>query len=319
VSIELDKIQRPVVFHYNGYGDRLMALPAIRALAEIFPDRLQVICGIDDGDLFYRDIALARIIEIEFSWSDERNFDAVAIADYVSDCDLFISLNPWKSTSIDLLLTLLPKVPTMGFGKHFQIDLPCPNGEHYVDIMFRVVRMLCATYEPEDFAIPPARAADETSITTQLRQHLPPECRILAVHTQTLMPKMWPLERFAAVLGQFLDECGDYIAIVLDPQPTALQQLIKHDRVLFFPDRSLATIFALVESADLFLGIDSCLLHAADLAGIPGVALFGDTVPQEFGFRFAPHYHVSDTVMTEIDIEPVLSAVLQLATDLAAF
>lgn len=317
MSIELDKIQHPVVFHYNGYGDRLMALPAIRALAEIFSDRLQVICGIDDGDLFYRDIALDRIIEVQFSWSGERNFDAVVVAEYLQDCDLFISINPWQSTSLDLLLTLLPSIPTIGFGEHFHRSLTFADGEHYVDIAFTAVKSIAPIYTPSDFAISPARSDEEKNLATQLWKGLDPASCILAVHTQTLTPKMWSVDRFAAVLAQFLDKYPDYTAIVLDPQPTELQQLIKLDRVLFFPDRSLAEIFALVNSADLFLGIDSCLLHAADLAGVPGVGLFGDTNPEEFGFRFTPHYHVSGTTMMEIEIEPVLSALQHLATDLA--
>jgi ADP-heptose:LPS heptosyltransferase len=317
MSIDLDRIKHPVVFHYNGYGDRLMALPAIRALVDIFPARLQLICEIDDGDLFYRDINFDQIIEVQFSWSGERNFDAIAVADQLGDCDLFISLNPWESTSLDLLLTLLPKIPTVGFGGNFQTPLTYSDGEHYVDLVSHAVNQIIPNYYPENFAIPPARSVMETKLARQLRQGLPPANRIVAVQTHTLMSKRWSSGRFAAVLGQFLDSYLDYTAIVLDPHVTELQQLIKHDRVLFYPDRSLAEIFALVGSADLFLGVDSCLLHAADLYGIPGVGIFGATNPEEFGFRFAPHYHISADSMTEIATESVLAALLQLAQDLA--
>jgi ADP-heptose:LPS heptosyltransferase len=44
-----------------------------------------------------------------------------------------------------------------------------------------------------------------------------------------------------------------------------------------------------VRSADAFLGVDSCMLHAADLFRVPSVGLFGPTRPSEFGLRFARH------------------------------
>jgi ADP-heptose:LPS heptosyltransferase len=129
---------------------------------------------------------------------------------------------------------------------------------------------------------------------------------------------MWPLDRFASVLQTFLDLHPEYLVTILDPQPTALQDLLRHDRVSFFSNRPLGEIFALVGRADLFLGIDSCLLHAADLSGTPGIGLFGNTNPQKFGFRFAPHYHVLGSSMLEIETATVLDLLVELAKDWAS-
>jgi D-sedoheptulose 7-phosphate isomerase len=80
----------------------------------------------------------------------------------------------------------------------------------------------------------------------------------------------------------------------------------------------LTTSSALVELADLFLGVDSCMLHAADLFRVPSVGLFGPGGHIEFGFRFGPHRYVfSKGSMESISAGEVLSA-LEVMLDPAA-
>jgi ADP-heptose:LPS heptosyltransferase len=71
----------------------------------------------------------------------------------------------------------------------------------------------------------------------------------------------------------------------------------------------------LVANADLFVGIDSSMLHAADLARVPGVGLFGPTRAATWGFRFGPHRHVDRSTMADITVEEVLSAMEDLAAE----
>jgi len=66
---------------------------------------------------------------------------------------------------------------------------------------------------------------------------------------------------------------------------------------------------AIVEEADLFLGVDSCMLHVADLNRIPGVGLFGPTSAKTFGFRFSEHKHIDGNGrMSHISEEAVIRA-----------
>jgi ADP-heptose:LPS heptosyltransferase len=318
MSISLANIRYPVVFHVNGYGDRLMGLPTIRALSSLFGGRLQIVGAIDDGELFYQGLELDSIVEMRYSWQGERCFDDAALAECLTDCDLFISLNTWSSSSLNKLLKKLDSAMTIGLDENFQIQLPYLPTEHYIDSVFRSVQYLDPTLTPEKFVGPPIRSAVESSIAGRFQQSRQPFQRVLAVHTQTEVAKMWPLDRFASVLSSFLNLHPEYLVIILDPEPTELKDLLDRERVSFFVDRSLAEIFALVGIADLFLGIDSCLLHAADLAGIPGIGLFAHTNPQKFGFRFAPHYHIIDRSMAEIDSARVLNLLLELAEDLGA-
>jgi ADP-heptose:LPS heptosyltransferase len=68
----------------------------------------------------------------------------------------------------------------------------------------------------------------------------------------------------------------------------------------------------LVATADLFVGIDSSMLHAADLARVPGVGLFGPTRAVEWGFRFAPHRHIDMSTMADITVQSALDAMEEL-------
>jgi ADP-heptose:LPS heptosyltransferase len=69
---------------------------------------------------------------------------------------------------------------------------------------------------------------------------------------------------------------------------------------------ALDTAMCLVSQASLFVGVDSCMLHAADLFRVPSVGLFGPTNAIEFGCRFAPHCHVSgDGTMAGVSMDGV--------------
>ena len=87
------------------------------------------------------------------------------------------------------------------------------------------------------------------------------------------------------------------------------------DRVIPSCGLSLDFALALIAEADLFVGIDSSFLHAADLFRVPGVGMFGPTAPSEWGFRFARHRHVCGKgTMTTIGVPSVVAALNALAS-----
>ena len=76
-----------------------------------------------------------------------------------------------------------------------------------------------------------------------------------------------------------------------------------------------ATALTRDQHADLFLGIDSCFLHAADLFRIAGIGLFGPTDPFRFGFRLSPRVLTfwGKGCMEAIRPAAVLDALLEIA------
>jgi ADP-heptose:LPS heptosyltransferase len=89
----------------------------------------------------------------------------------------------------------------------------------------------------------------------------------------------------------------------------------ERDRVIPCLGLPLDLTMGLVANADLFVGIDSCMLHAADLARVPGVGLFGLTRSAAWGFRFGPHRHLDRGTMMDITVEEVLDAMEDLAEE----
>lgn len=114
----------------------------------------------------------------------------------------------------------------------------------------------------------------------------------MVLHADTCEEKMWPARRFVRVLNEFLARHRDFVVLLVGGRRLPLDCGRVSARVIPCYGLPLMTSAALVANADLFLGIDSCMLHAADIFRVPGVGLFGPTSPDEFGFRLAPHRHV---------------------------
>ncbi len=311
--------ESPVAFHYNGLGDRLMALPAVRALCQLFPGRLGLICEKGDYATYYSDLPLRAVCELEFERGDAGwLFDAAKAEAAVGPCDLLLSFNTWHSASVNELLCRLRPAYSVGFDWEFGHHLTFEKDEHRVDTMFRLVRLLDSTLAPEEFRHPLALPLKDVERARRLRARLPERLRLLVVHTETLPHKMWPTERFVSVLDNFFDEHEDCAAFVLDKADRKVDVGRHGDRVIHLPYAPVATCYALVERADLFFGIDSCYLHAADMFGVPGVGLFGPTDPKVFGFRFGPHRHVrADGTMEGIGTTAVQQALQSIVAETA--
>jgi hypothetical protein len=313
---QLLKAKNPVLFHHNGIGDRLLGLPSVRAISSLFPGRLKLLCATGDREIFYSDLDLEGAYETEI-WrgSTEWTFDVKAAADAVGECDLFMCLNPWFSDDISEFMSYFPSAETVGFFRS-PFKHPCPFNDydaHSIDGIFAIPQMLQPTLRVEDFAQPLQLPSKNIEDARRLRAQIPDPFRVMVIHTETGANKMWPVERYVSVLDKFFARHPDYVAFVVDGKDRGLNTGKFGANVFPCPQLPLATAFALISEADLFLGIDSCMLHAADFFRVPGVGLFGPTYWEEFGFRLGgPHRHafteVRKGVMEDLDEDAVLSA-----------
>jgi hypothetical protein len=147
--------ESPVAFHFNGLGDRLMALPAIRALSALFPGRLSLVCEKGDYATYYSDLPLRAVCEVEFETSSEGwLFDASKVAASLGSCDLLVSFNTWHSNSVRELLRLLRPTNTVGVDGEFDYHATFQKDKHTVDTMFDLARLLDPELSPDDFCYP---------------------------------------------------------------------------------------------------------------------------------------------------------------------
>jgi ADP-heptose:LPS heptosyltransferase len=133
--------------------------------------------------------------------------------------------------------------------------------------------------------------------------------RVLAVHGDTRPEKMWPLDRYDRVLTEFLRANRRWRVVALNFSPDQLPNACATNRTELVRGVALSEAMRSVAAADLFLGIDSCMLHVADLCKVPGVALFGPTRAEQFGYCIAPRSRVrnlqANAATEEISIDQV--------------
>jgi hypothetical protein len=290
-----------------------MSVPTVRALGRFYGGRLTLVCQTGARELYFSDVPLKRVCAVDtFDETGSRLFDVDRLMSAIHLCDAFISLNAWHSVAVAELLQAITPAVSVGFFPGFTIELPLDFTIHAIDLTFTVVRMLCPRARVEQFAAPIVLPMSVCRAARALRARLPETLRVLAVHTETKPWKSWPTPNFVNLLDEFLEQHGDYVAWVLDYESRAIDHGRHGDRVMPFSGVGLPLAFALISEADAFIGVDSCMLHAADLFRVPGVGLFGNTDAREFGFRFSTSRHVSATGMDGISVARVSAALRSL-------
>ena len=309
----------PLLILVNARGDYLLNLPAVRAAATLLEGRLSVAVRSGVSDVFYRDLPVWRFLEIDldFSSSDlNQRFNADKLAQRVGNCDLLLSLNPWHATPTRRLLEVLRPRWSIGYHPDFDDAIDLDFTKHNTDLGFDLVHRLDPSLRVEDFAAPPVLDPEAVTWIDGLLSRLPEGHRLVVLHGETKANKSWPSERFVRVLDYLLERLPDAWVIDLAYDRAPHDHGAQGARVIPAAGLPMRYALAVVARSQLFLGIDSCFLHAADLFRIPGVALFGPTDPHEFGFRFARCRHLKAPTMQEIEVEPVILAIEEILDEL---
>jgi ADP-heptose:LPS heptosyltransferase len=291
----------------------------VRAIAAHFEGRLRLVAEGGVAELFFRDVPLLEVVPVTMHRTAQgRRFSAREVAGRVADCDLFLSLVPWDSRSLVELRTRLPKAHTVGFFADYQHALTLDYDKHSAELAFDVARWLNPSLKLEDFAMPPALPPRFLKRAARYRAILPRDSKILVVHNETLPEKAWPPTRLWDTLKRFLNGHQNWYAFILSTKRALRVSGIAAERIIPVCGLHRGIALAVAGGADLFVGADSCMLHAADLHRVPGVGLFGPTNPLEFGFRFSRHRHLraSDGMMVSIESDLVLNAICDLAASL---
>jgi hypothetical protein len=311
------KAEAPVIFFINGIGDNILNLPALRALGTLFAGRVSLICSGGDSLFMFDDLPLKRTIKIRAERSAYgREFDADAVATETGHCDLFLSLVPWHSESLTRLVEKVRPQFSVGFISNYDIRLPLNFDQHTSELAFDVMRVFDARSRLQDFTAPPCYPNEARAEARELREQLSPGGKALVVHADTGEKKMWDGDKLMQTLDTFLGLHPEFTVLLVGGRPQSLDCGLYGDRVIPCYGLPLAVSMALVAEADFFLGIDSCMLHAADFAGVPSVGLFGPTSAAEFGFLVGPHIAIqAPQTMAEIEVPDVTDALESLLAE----
>ena len=121
---------------------------------------------------------------------------------------------------------------------------------------------------------------------------IPPGRYAIVLHSTSRVAKLWPEERWRALIGGFA-QAG--LATLLpwgsDPERERSERLAQGiERTNVPTRRSLAALAAMLANADLAVGVDTGLTHLAAALGTPTLALFSETDPAGAGVALSgPH------------------------------
>lgn len=319
--LDPQNFKQPVVFFANGIGDHLIALPALRALSKIFSGRLSLIVVQEAYTQIFSDIVFESVWFIKSFGApgtpimqkigrELAPFDYEALVEEARGCDLFISLCLWTSPDLERLIEKLSPPVSVGFYSTFTHKLS--EAVNCFDSVFSVNHLFNPKINIEDFSNHPYIDQKYLRLVHNLKLSMARN-RLLIVHTDTKPRKIWSSDKFMKTIDEFLSVQTDYIVIIVGMYHNLPFESAYHkNRIFDVSGIPLGLSFALLSVADLFLGIDSCMLHAADLSRVPGVGIFGPTNPQKWGFRFAPHKHITSDSITSITPEQVIDALMSL-------
>ncbi len=105
-----------------------------------------------------------------------------------------------------------------------------------------------------------------------------------------LTAKRWPLDRYRELTKKLINDLHAQILLIGGPEDIDLnQQLLQgldvpKDAIINLAGKTtIGQLAALLQQCTLFIGNDSSPMHLAAAVGIPVIAIFGPTSPQEYG------------------------------------
>src|SRR5262249_21946705 len=131
----------PVAFFSNSIGDHVVALPALRAVANAFDGRLALLCSRAAPGFLFDELPLRSLVQVEFGIENNtKEFDVAGAIRELGTCDLFVSLVPWRCSSLATLVKRIPQAVSIGFAEEFGIRVPRKPSAHMADVIFQAAQ-----------------------------------------------------------------------------------------------------------------------------------------------------------------------------------
>lgn len=300
-----DRGRRAVVLLVNGLGDHLMMIPVMRALSQVFAGRLTIV-GLPHSQYLFSDVPAESRVAVQLSGVG-RSIDVDECAARIGNADVLVSLNRTNTSDILRLAERIEAKVTAGLFPDYGIHVPFDQSTHAIDLAFRIVQRFDEALSVDDFAWCPSLKSGEERALARFAGLIPTGARVLIVHADTSIDKQWDYRRFQRLLDRFLASRPDYVALVLGQRSIGLEAGSTR-RIFLALGLPLNLSLGLITLGTAFVGIDSALLHAADLFRLPSTAIFGAGDHIQFGCRFCVHEHVTAVSMAHIRVDDVFDA-----------
>jgi ADP-heptose:LPS heptosyltransferase len=265
-------VRRLLVLRALGLGDLLTAVPALRALAEAFPDHRRVLaCPAPLAPLALHTGAVDEVLPTE---------PLAPLAPAAAGADLAVNLHGRGPESHRILVATGP-ARLLAF-RHEDVPESADGPEH--DPAEHEVERWCRLLTHDGIAADPRRLDLEP----------PPVATPAGARGATVIhpgaageARRWPAERFAAV-ARAEAEAGRRVVVTGGPAEVALAEEVAASagltRSAVLAGRTdLLGLAAVIASATRVVCGDTGVAHLATALGTPSVVLFGPTPPSLWG------------------------------------
>jgi lipopolysaccharide heptosyltransferase I len=165
--------------------------------------------------------------------------------------------------------------------------VPDPDRPHAVDKNLLFADFLGCPPQPEDFHIVTSARAKVEALEFLKQAKAPDDRKIVYANPAARWAsKFWTVPAWAN-LSDMLTRAGISVVFAGSPDDLAyiakITELTKEPPIIAAGRLNLVAAVALLEIADVYMGVDSGPMHIAAFTGTPVVALFGPTDPAKVG------------------------------------
>lgn len=298
-SREILPPKRILVVRVDHIGDAILTIPALAALRKAFPAaEITVASGSWSLEVFRQIPNIDQVVVVDCPWWVRKRSGRGPWQSYLSFLRSVLKL---RRKRYDLMIDFrgdprhviwfgvitrarrLAGISRLGTRSLLDVASSPGEGDHEIDRSLSVVQALGG---------PPAVSSAALPINDDDRRlaasFIPQHGRFLVLHTGGKLINRWPFDRFAALLRRLLvlpDLSFVIIGGTEDREEASKLAELDPTRIHIAAGRlSIPSVAALVESAALYVGVDSGPMHVLHAVTTPAVLLFGPTSPA----RFAP-------------------------------
>jgi len=283
----------------NWVGDAIMALPALQAVRNRFPDAQISILALPYVADIYRGQGLADeliVYDRNGQHKDIGGKEKLAAAIKAKKFDTALLLQNafdaawivWRAgiperigynrDARGFLLTKKIGVPNAG-------EIPAHEKYYYLELLRRAGWLQTLPDVPEISLRLTAEQAIRAEERLQMFGSRPGAVRVaVAAGASYGSAKCWPPERFAAAINQLVRQRSAEVLLFGTPGEAnvsaAIQTGLEHRALDLTGKTDVAKLPALLSRCAVFLGNDSGAMHLAAAVGLPVVAVFGPTDPE---------------------------------------
>jgi heptosyltransferase-2 len=299
--LQAEKIKRVVVRGTNWVGDAVMTVPALRALRQLLPDAHITLATrpltkglfadaefIDDLLLYERRPRDLRAVLRQMREWQRRRFDLAVLFQNAFEAALVaagarVPLRLGYATDgRRALLTHMLALPAWRSDRHEVF--------YYLNIVAELERLLYGTTSIEQHApslmlrVAPERQALAREMLNKHGAQPSRPLVALCPGSTNSRAKRWPIERFAALADQLIEDAGVDVALVGAPDELevslAVKALMRQEPMMLTGQTELAQLVAILSLSDALVTNDTGPAHIAAALGRPVIVIFGPTDPR---------------------------------------